>query len=258
LQRIGNTEHLYGIHAVREALMAGRRRIHQIYISEKRTSQRILKLIAFAESKRIPVRYVSSETIRSTLKADKHQGIGAEVSLCPFVDLNRLLATFKEDADAPLLLILDHIVDPQNMGGLIRTASCVGVNGVIIPKDRSASPTPTVSKASAGALEHISITPVTNLVRTIRTLKEKGIWIMGLDKAADNPIFFSDVSGPIALVVGGEEKGIRSLVRQNCDMLVSIPQTGRIDSLNASVAGAVAMYEIYRQRQLTKASGTDR
>ena len=249
MQRIGDTEYLYGIHAVREALMAGRRRIHQIYISEKRTSQRIRKLIARAESNRIPVRYVSSETIRSTLKTDKHQGIGAEVSPCPFVDLNRLLITFKEDADAPLLLLLDHIVDPQNMGGLIRTASCVGVNGVIIPKDRSAFPTPTVSRASAGALEHISITPVTNLVRTIRTLKEKGIWIMGLDKAADNPIFFSDVSGPIALVVGGEEKGIRSLVRQNCDMLVSIPQTGRIDSLNASVAGAVAMYEIYRQRQ---------
>ena len=249
MQRIGNTEHLYGIHAVREALMAGRRRIHQIYISEKRTSQRIRKLIARAESNRIPVRYVSSETIRSTLKTDNHQGIGAEVSPYPFVDLNRLLITFKEDAEAPLLLLLDHIVDPQNMGGLIRTASCVGVNGVIIPKDRSAPPTPTVSRASAGALEHISITQVTNLVRTIRTLKEMGIWIMGLDQAADNPIFFSDVSGPIALVVGGEEKGIRSLVRQNCDMLVSIPQTGRIDSLNASVAGAVAMYEIYRQRQ---------
>ncbi len=233
--------------------MAGRRRIHQIYISEKRISQRIRKLIALAESSRIPVRYVSSETIRSILKADKHQGIGAEVSPYPFVDLNRLLVTFKEDADVPLLLLLDNIVDPQNMGGLIRTASCVGVNGVVIPKDRSASPTPTVSRASAGALEHISIIQVANLVRTIRTLKEKGIWIMGLDRAADNPIFFSDVTGPIALVVGGEEKGIRSLVRQNCDMLVSIPQTGGIDSLNASAAGAVAMYEIYRQRQLTKA-----
>jgi 23S rRNA (guanosine2251-2'-O)-methyltransferase len=253
LQQIGDTEYLYGIHAVREALVAGRRRIRQIYISEKRISQRIRKLIARAESNRIPVRYVSSETIRSTLKADKHQGIGAEVSPYPFVDLNRLLVTFKEGADAPFLLILDHIVDPQNMGGLIRTASCVGVNGVIIPKDRSASPTPTVSKASAGALEHIFITPVTNLVRTIRTLKEMGIWIMGLDRAADNSIYFSDVPGPIALVVGGEEKGIRSLVRQNCDMLVSIPQTGRIDSLNASAAGAVAMYEIYRQRQLTNA-----
>ena len=229
--------------------MAGRRQIHQIYISEKRISQRIRKLIALAESNRMPVRYVSSETIRSILKTDNHQGIGAEVSPYPFVDLNRLLVTFKEDADAPLLLLLDHIVDPQNMGGLIRTASCAGVNGVIIPKDRSASPTPAVSRASAGALEHISITQVTNLVRTIRTLKEKGVWIIGLDQAADNPIFLSDVSGPIALVVGGEEKGIRSLVRQKCDMLVSIPQTGRIDSLNASAAGAVAMYEIFRQRQ---------
>ena len=249
MQRIGDTEYLYGIHAVREALMAGRRRIHQIYILEKRTSQRIRKLIALAESNRIPVRYVSSETIRFTLKTENHQGIGAGVGPYPFVDLNRVLVTFSEDADAPFLLLLDHIVDPQNMGGLIRTASCVGVNGVIIPKDRSASPTPSVSKASAGALEHISITQVTNLVRTIRTLKEKGIWIVGLDQAADNPVFFSDVSGPIALVVGGEEKGIRSLVRQKCDMLVSIPQKGRIDSLNASAAGAVAMYEIYRQRQ---------
>jgi len=117
LQRIGDTEHLYGIHAVREALMAGRRRIHQIYILEKRISQRIRKLIALAESNRIPVRYVSSETIRTILKADKHQGIGAEVSPYPFVDLNRLMVTFKEDADVPLLLLLDHIVDPKTWAG---------------------------------------------------------------------------------------------------------------------------------------------
>jgi len=249
LQKFGDTENLYGIHAVREALLAGRRRIHQIYIEEKRASKRIRELIMLAESNRISIRYVSSETIRSILKVDNHQGIGAKVSHYPFVDMNRLLAIFEEDATAPILLLLDHIVDPQNMGGLIRTASCVGMHGVIIPKDRSASPTPTVSKASAGALEHISITQVTNLVRTIQALQEKGVWVIGLDQTAESPIFFSDIAGPVALVVGGEEKGIRSLVKKNCDMLVSIPQTGPVDSLNSSAAGAVAMYEIYRQRQ---------
>ena len=251
MKRIGDTENLYGIHAVREALLAERRRIFQIYIAEKRAPRRMKELVSIAEMNRIPVRYVSSETIRSILKVEDHQGVGARVSRYPFINMSRLLSACEEGFSVPFLLLLDHIVDPQNMGGLIRTASCAGIHGVIIPKDRSAPPTPAVSKASAGALEHIFIAPVTNLVRTIQMLQGKGIWAIGLDQNADDSIFYSDVSGPVALVVGGEEKGLRPLVRKSCDMVVSIPQSGSIASLNASAAGAVAMYEIYRQRQLS-------
>jgi len=150
------------------------------------------------------------------------------------------------------LLLLDNIVDPHNLGALIRTSLCVGIDGVIITKDRSALPTPAVSRSSAGALEHISLTLATNMVSTINLLKKKGIWIVGMDKAAKTPIFSFDFSGSIAIVIGGEEKGIRPLVKKHCDFATSIPQEGPVTSLNASVAGAVVMYEAFRQRKMKK------
>ena len=156
----------------------------------------------------------------------------------------------------PFLLLLDHIVDPHNLGALLRTAFCAGLDGVVITKDRSAQPSPAVSKASAGTMEHISLTRVTNMVSTIKTLKESGLWVAGLDKHIGQSIYTSDLTGPMALVIGSEEKGIRPLVRKHCDLMIAIPQIGDVDSLNASVAGGVVMYEIYRQREakLTKKS----
>ena len=142
-------------------------------------------------------------------------------------------------------------MDPHNLGALVRTALCVGVEGIIIPKDRSVPPTPSVSKASAGAMEHIRLARVTNMVNTIKALKKKGLWIAGMEKTSNTSIFSSDLTGPIAIVIGGEEKGMRLLVKKHCDFLMSIPQTGPVNSLNASVAGAIAMYEVYRQRRLS-------
>ncbi|UCF91775.1 MAG: 23S rRNA (guanosine(2251)-2'-O)-methyltransferase RlmB [Desulfobacterales bacterium] len=153
----------------------------------------------------------------------------------------------------PFLLLLDGILDPHNLGAIIRTALCAGVHGVIIPRDRAASPTPAVSKASAGALEHVRLIQVTNLVRTVQALKEKGLWIYGLDRSGEHSIFASDLTGPLALVIGGEQRGIRPLVKKNCDLVVAIPQVGPMNSLNASVAAAVAMFETFRQR--TRAEG---
>ena len=150
------------------------------------------------------------------------------------------------------LLLLDNIMDPHNLGALIRTALCVGVNGVIIPKDRSAQPTPTVSKSSAGALEHICLSRVTNMVNTITMLKKSGLWIAGMDKISADSIFTCDMKRFNAIVIGGEGKGLRPLVKKNCDMLLSIPQTGPLDSLNASAAGAVVMYEAFRQRRVSE------
>jgi 23S rRNA (guanosine2251-2'-O)-methyltransferase len=144
--------------------------------------------------------------------------------------------------------LLDHVLDVQNFGALIRTALGVGVGGVVVCKDRSASPTPAACKASAGALEHINLVRVTNLVQTLKVLQNAGIWTFGLDAGASGSIFDTDMAGSFALVVGGEEKGLRPLVRRQCDALVSIPQLGPVESLNASAAGAVALYEAYRQR----------
>lgn len=175
----------------------------------------------------------------------RHQGVAAQVGPYPFVGLEDILQV---DNETVFLLLLDHILDVQNLGALIRTALGVGVGGVVVCKDRSASPTPAVCKASAGALEHIKLVRVTNLVKTMKDMQNAGIWVFGLDARASGTIFQADMTGALALVVGGEEKGLRPLVRHQCDMLVSIPQVGPVESLNASAAGAVALYEGYRQR----------
>jgi len=159
------------------------------------------------------------------------------------------LAAAKAKGGPHFLILLDSVLDPQNLGAILRSALCAGIDGVIMPKDRSAPITPAVSKASAGALEHIYLSRVTNLVQTIKQCKNSGIWVMGLDKDADQSIYDGDMTGSIAIVLGGEQKGIRPLVKKNCDFLVSIPQLGAVDSLNASVAAAVTMYEALRQRQ---------
>lgn len=246
------TEILYGIHPVFEAVKAGRRKIFELYVAEQRPSNRRGKVETVAESLKIPVRQVNSIYLKSLTGNDQHQGLGALVSPYPFSRLADIVGKEHSNNIDCFLLLLDNILDPHNLGALLRTALCVNIAGIVIPKDRSALPTPAVSKASAGALEHAKLVRVTNMVNTIKDLKKKGLWIAGLDRLADQSIFASDLTGSMALVVGGEAKGIRPLVRKHCDMLMSIPQGGRINSLNASVAGAVAMYEAFRQRSRRK------
>ncbi len=237
------TEILFGLHPVLEAMRAGRRRMFEIYICKDRLSPRIADAANLAENMHIPIRQISPKELKTMCGSEFHQGIGAKVQTCPLSDLSDL----PEKPD-PFLLLADSISDTHNLGALIRTALCAGVDGVIIPKDRAASPVPSVSSASAGALEHMPVVQVANLVSTIKELKEKGMWIAGMAADADQSLFESDLTGPLAIVIGGEEKGIRPLVRKHCDFLIRIPQEGQIDSLNASVAGAVVMYEAYRQR----------
>jgi len=245
------TEILYGIHPVFEVLKAGRREIFEIYIAKDKTSKRIDKLVAIAESMKIPVEKVEPLTLKSMTGTDLHQGLGARTGPFPISGISDIFDGVRSNDANHLLLLLDNIMDPHNLGALIRTALCVGVDGIIIPRDRSVPPTPAVSKASAGALEHIRLVRVTNMVNTIKDLKEKGLWIAGMEKTSDKSIFFSDLTGPVAIVIGGEEKGMRPLVKKHCDFLMSIPQTGQVNSLNASVAGAVVMYEAFRQRHLS-------
>jgi 23S rRNA (guanosine2251-2'-O)-methyltransferase len=243
------TEIIYGFHPVLEALRAGRREFFEIYVSKGKTTRRIDVLLERSAAKQIPVKKINPDQLKSMAGSEVHQGIGAKVSRYPFAELADLLAVRPPGEADPLLLIMDSIVDPHNLGALIRTASCVDVAGIILPKDRSAHPTPAVSKASAGALEHVALVQVANLVHSIVQLKKAGFWVVGMDKSGDRSIFNLDLRGPIALIVGGEQKGIRPLVRKNCDHLAAIPQRGPMDSLNVSVAGGVALYEIFRQRE---------
>jgi len=242
------SELLYGIHPVSEALAAGRRRIYEIYLDKDKKSGRIAQIAAMADAKGLLIKYIAAGDFKTPTAASGHQGAAAVVSPYPQVAVPDILKTTQGQDGKHFLLMLDNVQDPQNLGAIIRTALCVGVHGVIVPKDRSASPTPAVSKASAGALEHMRLVRVTNLVQTIKLCKNSGIWVMGMQKGAAQSIYSADLSGAIAIVLGGEQKGIRHLVKANCDFLVSIPQQGTLNSLNASVAAAVAMYEAFRQR----------
>jgi len=249
--KIVKREMLYGINSVLEALKSGRRDFFAVYMAKKKISQRLEKVLTLTEAKKIPVEWVETSQLKSLTGTDQHQGIGARTSRFPLSGISDIIDIILQDDTNHLLLLLDNVMDPHNLGALIRTALCVGVDGIIIPKHRSVSPTPAVSRASAGALEHIHLVQVTNMVSTIEALKEKGWWIAGMEKTSDQSIFSSDLKGYVAIVIGGEEKGIRPLVKKHCDFLMSIPQAGPVSSLNASVAGAVAMYEAFRQRHLT-------
>lgn len=244
------SETLHGIHSVREALLAQRRCVHEIRITGRRLSPRHEEIERVAGARNIPV-VLDQQKIKGAKAGTRpeHQGIMARVSPYPALELPDIVQTPRNVENPPFFLILDQIVDPQNLGALIRTALCVGADGVILSKDRSAGPNPTVSRASAGAMEHMRMGLVTNLSEAIRFLKKHDVWIAGLDAAGEQSIFDADLTSGVALVVGGEGRGIRPLVKRSCDFLVSVPQQGPVSSLNASAAGAVAMYEVFRQRK---------
>lgn len=246
-----NTETLYGIHPVIEALKAGRRKFYEIYLTRENPAGRLDNILRLCKDRNISIAQLKSEQLSVLANTSEHQGIGAKVSGYPIESLNQMLDR-QNSMDSGLILMLDHVVDPHNLGALIRTALAVGVQGVIIPKDRSAPPTPAASKASAGAMEHMHMAKVTNLVTTIKRIKAEGFWVAGLDRSAPKSIFETDLTDPLTLIVGAEEKGLRPLVKNACDFLISIPQIGPLDSLNAAVAGAVVMYEALRQRSQKK------
>ena len=246
-------EILYGHHPVNEALKAGKRTVSEIWLAREKPSSRRETIVEMATARDIPLTQVPSSQLSTLSGSEKHQGVCARVSGFPYTDLNEMIKgdiLGKKDGSPPVcLLLLDCIQDPHNLGALVRTAYCAGVDGVVIPKDRSASPSPVVSRISAGALEHTRLIRTTNLVKAISTLKSTGLWVAGLDRAAGDTLFSTDFKGPLAIVVGSEEKGIRPLVKKSCDMLINIPQKGKVDSLNASVAGGIVLYEVFRQRQ---------
>ena len=251
------SEILYGIHPVFEALASQRRAVHKIYLQHDFKSDRLIQLASLATESSIPTITAESSEINNLTGTSSHQGVAARVDRYPLASVSDILAAAEDRGRPHFLLLLDNILDPQNLGAIVRTALCVGVDGIIMPKDRSAAVTPAVSKASAGALEHVLLSRVTNLVQTIKQCKEHGLWVMGLDKKAELTLYDGDMTGSIAIVLGGEQKGLRPLVKKNCDFLVSIPQHGAVDSLNASVAAAVTVYEALRQRSENRGQMTE-
>lgn len=231
---------MYGRHAVLEALRAGRRRIYQVYLDEGvgRTGI-VAEIIAAARNKGCPV----TDTLRPVLNhvgAVNHQGVVADSDPYPYVALEDLLH-FSKSSD-PLYLVLDHLQDVQNLGTLLRTAEAMAVTGVVLPDRRAAGITPAAVNASAGAVEHLSVALVTNLAQALEKLKAVGVWVVGLDIGPEAvPLGKADLRGPLALVVGAEGSGLSRLIRERCDWLLTIPMYGRVASLNAAVAGSVAL-----------------
>jgi 23S rRNA (guanosine2251-2'-O)-methyltransferase len=240
-------EFIAGKHSVLEALRSGRT-IHKIWIAENAQKQNVHAVLQEAKTAGAIVQHVDKRKLDQMVENVQHQGIVAQVAAYDYVEVEDLLAAARAKNEAPFILILDEIEDPHNLGSILRTADCTGVHGVIIPKRRSAGLTATVSKTSAGAIEYVPVAKVTNIAQTIDLLKEQGVWVAGAAGEAEQTVYRNDFTMPLALVIGNEGKGIGRLIREKCDFLVKLPMSGRINSLNASVAASVLMYEVVRQR----------
>ncbi len=242
------TDILFGFHSVYEALRAKKRIFYKIFFSKKRSQQRTARIETLAQERQIKIESVGPERLDKMTHFSKHQGIVAQTSFFPVKKAAEVVNIIKDNVNPCFILVLENIEDPHNTGALVRTALCAGVDYILIPKDRSAGPSSTISRSSAGAMEHANIYMITNTASLLRSLKENNVWISGLDADGDTSLFSADLTGNIALVIGGEHKGIRPVVKKECDFLLSIPNKGNINSLNASVAGGIAMYEALRQR----------
>ncbi|MGH9875092.1 MAG: 23S rRNA (guanosine(2251)-2'-O)-methyltransferase RlmB [Pyrinomonadaceae bacterium] len=251
----GGANQIYGLNPVLEALRAGNKKLEHITIAEGARHERLRELLDLARHARVPVHRAPKFALDRALPDVTHQGVIARTAAATYRDAEELLdalAARVGTAEPPLVLGLDAVEDPRNLGAILRTAECAGVTGVFIPERRAVGLTATVAKTAAGALEHISVARVTNLVQLIEQLKQRNIWVIGA--AADGTSDYTewDWTVPSALFVGGEGTGLHRLVRERCDALVRIPLLGRIESLNVSVAAGVILYEALRQRNAGK------
>lgn len=252
LERTAET--LYGRHAVAEALQAGRRRVLRVLLAEESAvAGRLEPLLSGASGAGVPVERVPRAELDRV--HTHHQGVAARVSPYPYIDLADVLERVHQAGEPALVLILDSLQDPQNLGTLLRTAAAVGVHGVVLPLRRGAGVTPAVVSASAGAVEHMLVAQA-NLAGAIARLKQEGVWVCGLENRPEAEVFRPEsLQGPLALVVGGEAAGLRPLVRQLCDRRLRLPMRGPLDSLNAAVAGSIALYLAWSAREAPPAGG---
>jgi len=243
-------EILYGRNPILESLRAGRRTPRRLFLArDSREGAGVHEILRHAQSSDLKVERVSRQDLNQLVGHRHHQAIALETGDYPYSQLDTILASAGSHGEPPLLLILDLLQDPQNVGALLRTAEAVGVHGVFLQKRRAVGVTPAVVSSSSGATEHLFIAQETNLHRTMRELQESGVWLYGLDAGPDaTPFHLVELVGAIGLVVGSEGRGLRRLVRETCDALISLPMRGRVESLNAAIAGSVGLYAIWERR----------
>ena len=254
------SELIYGRRAVLETLRANRRRLFRLWLegaTEPARTGIIGEIWTLAEAQNVPTRPIKGGLFDKLVAQHVNaQGVALEVGDYPYVDLDLCLEDARAKSEPPFFLILDHLQDPQNLGTLFRTAEAMGVHGVVIPDRRSAHVTPAVSNASAGAVEHMYVVQATNINQTIAELKENNIWVAGLDNVDHAlPLSRANLTGALAIVVGSEGEGLSRLTRERCDFLVRLPMVGRVESLNAAVAGSIVLHAARQARDAVKAAG---
>ncbi|MHB8828215.1 MAG: 23S rRNA (guanosine(2251)-2'-O)-methyltransferase RlmB [Syntrophales bacterium] len=237
----------YGINPLVEGLLSHPPAFEKILIARGRGGEELRKILDLAQKAGIPVEYVGREAIERLAPKCVHQGMLGLGREHEYASIEEVVANRHPESSHDLVILLDGVADPRNLGSVIRTAHCLGANGIVIPENRAASVTASAVKASAGAAELLPVARVVNLVRTIEYLKDAGFWIYGADADAENDISSLPYDGNVALVMGSEGRGIRPLIRKNCDFLISVPMRGRVTSLNVSVATGVILFEIIRK-----------
>ena len=242
---------LEGRNALTEALRAGRT-IDKVFIADGDTDKALQRLAAMAKEAGAVIVPVDRRKLDMMSTTHAHQGVIAQAAAHEYATIDDILEEAAQRGQAPLIVICDELSDPHNLGAIMRSAECAGAHGVIIPKRRSVGLTATVAKASAGAVEYMKVARVANINNAIHELKEKGVWIFGAAGEGSEAMYRADLTGPAAIVIGNEGDGISQLVRRNCDMLIHIPMSGRISSLNASAAASILLYEAVRQRLNTE------
>ena len=246
-ERVEATDLIEGRNAISEALKSGRT-LDKVFVADGDTDRALSRLAALAREAGAAVVQVDRRRLDQMSQTHAHQGIIAQAAAHSYATVEEILQRAAERGEAPLLILCDELTDPHNLGAILRTAECAGAHGVIIPKRRSVGLTAVVAKTSAGAVEHMPVARVANLVSAIEDLKRQGIWVFGTDAAGTTDLYHADFQGPTAIVIGSEGFGMSRLVAERCDLLLSIPMKGQINSLNASSAAAVLLYEAVRQR----------
>lgn len=240
-------EMIEGRNAVLEALRAGRA-LDKVYIARGETDKALAHIAGLARERGVSVSDCDRRKLDAMSVTKAHQGVIAVCAVREYASLDDILALAESRGEAPFVVVCDEISDPHNLGAIIRSAECVGAHGVVIPRRRSAGLTAVVGKTSAGAAEHLPVARVANISAALQELKDRGLWVYGAAAEGSTPMWETDLTGPLALVIGSEGEGLGRLVRERCDFLVSIPLRGKVGSLNASTAAAVLMYEVLRQK----------
>jgi len=238
-----------GIHAVRILLEQRPRQVLRVLLGQGKDARRLAEVRALAERAGIPVVPAEDALLEQRAQGARHQGVVAEIATGPVDPETQLEEALERCSGPPLVLVLDGVQDPHNLGACLRSADAAGAAAVIVPRDRATGLTPVVRKVAAGAAETVPLVSVVNLARCLRELKERGIWLVGTGGEAPGSLYEADLAGPVALVLGSESAGLRRLTRETCDQLVSIPMAGAVESLNVSVAAGVALFEAVRQRR---------